>query len=186
MVDKIEKYQNPFKKYSYTPLNMPEPLSEQIIKGIEQVNGLYYRLVLVVATFKKGKTSSLQDVANRLGLPLLNVNVDISRLLLDLTTRQRAIHVSIILRDIVEKHNEKTILLDNIELLCDVSLKQDPLRLLQGISRNRTIVASWNGKIESGYLSYAEPNHPEYRRYPVKDFLVVSSVEDYLHIPNKI
>lgn len=171
---------------SLTFQNMPEPLSEQIIKGIEQVNMLYYRLVLVVAPSEKGKTSALQDVANRLGLPLLNVNVEISRLLLDLTTRQRAIHVATILRDIIENHNEKTILLDNIELLFDVSLKQDPLRLFQGISRNRTIVASWNGKIEIGYLTYAEPNHPEYRRYPVKDFLVVSPEEDYLHIPNKI
>ena len=132
---------------------MPEPLSEQIIKGIEQVNMLYYRLVLVVAPSEKGKTSALQDVANRLGLPLLNVNVEISRLLLDLTTRQRAIHVSTILRDIIENHNEKAILLDNTELLLDVSLKQDTLRLLQGISRNRTIVASWNGKIENGYLT---------------------------------
>lgn len=165
---------------------MSEPLSEQIIKGVEQVNGLYYRLVLVVARSEKGKTAALQDVANRLGLPLLNVNVEISRLLLDLTTRQRAIHVSTILRDIIENHNEKAILLDNTELLFGVSLKQDTLRLLQGVSRNRTIVASWNGKIENGYLTYAEPSHLEYRRYPVKDFLVVSPEEDYLHIPNKI
>jgi hypothetical protein len=37
------------------------------------------------------------------------------------------------------------VLLDNIELLFDVHLKQDPLRLLQGLSRNKTVVATWNG-----------------------------------------
>lgn len=165
---------------------MPEPLSEQIIKGIEQVTGLYYRLILAVAPSGKGKTLALQEVSERLALPLLNVNIELSRCLLDLTEKQRAIHASTILRDIIEKHNERVLLLDNTELLFDVSLKLDPLRLLQGISRNKTIAASWNGKIENGYLIYAEPNHPEYRRYPVKDFLVVSPEEDYLPISNKI
>ncbi|MBU0482850.1 MAG: BREX-3 system P-loop-containing protein BrxF, partial [Proteobacteria bacterium] len=51
---------------------------------------------------------------------------------------------------------------------------QDPLRLLQGLSRNKTVVASWNGAIIDGFLTYAEPAHPEYRRYPVHDFLVTN------------
>ena len=39
------------------------------------------------------------------------------------------------------------------------------LRLFQGVSRNRTIVATWNGTLENGYLSYAVPDHTEFRRY---------------------
>ena len=35
------------------------------------------------------------------------------------------------------------ILLDNIEVIFDVALKQDPLRLLQRLSRNKTVVAAW-------------------------------------------
>jgi len=66
------------------------------------------------------------------------------------------------------------ILLDNIEVIFEVELKQDPLRLLQGLSRNRTVVAAWNGNINNGFLSYAAPDHPEYQRYPIVDFLVVS------------
>jgi len=65
------------------------------------------------------------------------------------------------------------VLLDNIEILFEVALKQDPLRLLQSISRNRTIVATWSGSIEDGHLVYAAPYHPEYRRYEVGDLLVV-------------
>ncbi|MCH7944758.1 MAG: BREX-3 system P-loop-containing protein BrxF [Armatimonadetes bacterium] len=64
-------------------------------------------------------------------------------------------------------------LLDNIEILFDVTLEQDPLRLLEGVSRNRTIVAAWNGTLENGYLSYATPDHPEYRRYPRRELVVV-------------
>ena len=58
------------------------------------------------------------------------------------------------------------VLLDNTELLFDPTLKQDPLVLMQRASRNRTIVAAWNGTLGNGYLSYAEPDHSEYRRYP--------------------
>ena len=55
-----------------------------------------------------------------------------------------------------------------------LGLKQDPLKLLQGISRNKTVVAAWNGTIVDDYFTYAAPGHPEYRRYPMRDFLVVS------------
>ncbi len=37
------------------------------------------------------------------------------------------------------------VLLDNLEILFDTALEVEPLRLLQVSSRNRTIVASWNG-----------------------------------------
>ncbi|MEN6474686.1 MAG: BREX-3 system P-loop-containing protein BrxF, partial [Syntrophaceae bacterium] len=43
----------------------------------------------------------------------------------------------------------RVVLLDNIEILFDVSLKQDPLRLLQGLSRNTTLVAAWSGEIRA-------------------------------------
>jgi len=66
------------------------------------------------------------------------------------------------------------ILLDNTEIIFDVGLKQDPLRLLQGLSRNKTVVAAWNGTIVEDFLIYAAPAHPEYRRYPTRDFLVAS------------
>ena len=48
------------------------------------------------------------------------------------------------------------ILLDNMEVIFDVGLKQDPLRLLQGLSRNKTVVAAWNGSIveEQGLYHY--------------------------------
>ena len=69
------------------------------------------------------------------------------------------------------------ILLDNIEILFDISLKQDPLRLLQGLSRNKTIVAAWNGSIDSNNLIYATPDHPEYKRYPSRDLLIATPEE---------
>jgi hypothetical protein len=69
------------------------------------------------------------------------------------------------------------VLLDNIEILFDPSLKQDPLRLLQGLSRNKTIIAAWNGSFVNGYITYAKPDHSEYRRYPAINILIINPKE---------
>jgi hypothetical protein len=151
-----------------------EQWAEQIMHQINQAATLYHRLILVVAPSGKGKTKVLQEVAKRTGGRYINVSLDLSRQLLDFTERQRALQVSRVLSDIVGKNDEQAILLDNTEVLFDVSLKQDPLRCLQGLSRHRTVVSAWNGTIEHGYLIYAAPDHPEYRRYPASDLLVVS------------
>lgn len=153
---------------------MASLLADEIIRSIGQAVELYHRLVLLAAPAGTGKTAALQDVHGRTAAPLVNVNLELSRRMLDLTERQRTLQLPRLLSDIMEASAAEVILLDNIEVLFDVSLKQDPLRLLQGLSRSRTIVATWSGSIEGGRLVYATPDHPEYRRYPVRDFLVVN------------
>lgn len=148
--------------------------SDQLIRTIAQAEKLYYRLVLVTAPSGAGKTRLLQEVSKRTGAPLLNINLKLSRRMLDLTGRQRALQLPGLLSEIMYETKSNVVLLDNIEILFDVELKQDPLRLLQGISRNKTIVAAWNGSVTDGYLCYAAPGHQEYRRYEVCDFLVVN------------
>ncbi len=152
---------------------MAEPLSEQVIRKIGEAAPLYYRLILVVAPAGTGKTAALQEVREQIGAPLANVNLELSRRMLDLTAVQRATHLPRILGEIVNKAEGDLVLLDNIEVLFDVSLQQDPLRLLQGLSRNKTVVVAWNGNLGDKYITYATPGHPEYRRYPVRDFLVI-------------
>ena len=153
---------------------MAEPLADQVMRKIKQADELYHRLMLVVAPAGAGKTTALQDVEERVGAPLVNVNLDLSRRMLDLTERQRALQLPRLLREIINDATGEVVLFDNIEILFDVSLKQDPLRLLQGLSRNKTVVAAWNGSIDGDHMIYAVPDHPEYRRYMVRDFLVAS------------
>ena len=153
--------------------NVPQSPSEEILRKIEQAGDLYHRLVLVVAPSGSGKTSALQEAQRRTGAPLLNVNLELSRRLLDLTQTQRALRVPQLLADIVGQAGGQIVLLDNIEILFEASLRQDPLRLLQGISRNLSVVAAWNGSAANGYLIYAAPGHPEYRRCLAKDLLLV-------------
>lgn len=154
---------------------MFEPLADQVIIKINQAVGLYHRLVIVVAPAGAGKSRAIREVNQRTGYPLINLNVELSRRMLDLTERQRVLQVPRLLSEIMNNSDSNVVLIDNIEILFEVSLKQDPLRLLQGVSRHKTVVAAWNGSIAKEILIYAAPDHPEYRRYPVRDFLVITT-----------
>lgn len=153
---------------------MAEPLADQILHQIHHATELYYRLILVVAPAGAGKTIALQVVRDRIDAPLVNVNLELSRRMLELTERQRALQLRRLLSEMVDAIQADVILLDNIEVLFDISLKQDPLSLLQALSRNRTVVATWSGSADHQYLVYAKPDHPEFRRYPKGSFLEVN------------
>ena len=155
---------------------MTATIQDKIKQSLLASEGLYHRLVLLVGESGSGKTNVLRDVAEDFGASVINLNLELSSELLELTAKQRSLRLPSILDQIVSCELSPVIL-DNIEILFDKDLKQDPLRLLQGISRNRAVVASWNGAVTSGRLLYAEPGHPEYRNYETADALIVSMEE---------
>jgi hypothetical protein len=164
-------------KKKWTESIMAVPIQEKIKLSLEAAAGLYHRLVLLVGESGSGKTGVLRDVAEEFGRSVINVNLALSSELLELTTKQRSLRLPGILYQIVDKAQpppESPVVLDNLEILFDKDLKQDPLRLLQGISRNRAVVASWNGTSTGGRLGYAEMGHPEYRSYYPVDVLIVN------------
>ena len=154
---------------------MTRHLAEAVNEQIGHAERLYHRLVLVVGAEGAGKTTALRDLTDTTGAPLINVGVELSRRLLDLAEWQRPIRVAPLLDQIVAETGSDVILLDNIEVLFDVALHQDPLLLLRGLSRRRTVVASWNGSMEEGHVEYAVPGHPEHRRCPADGVLVVGA-----------
>lgn len=153
---------------------MKAPTSKDLSSLCETAATLYHRLVLVVGPARSGKTRLLQAAAAANGWPLINLNQRVSELLLELTQRQRALRVPRVVGDVLGSTGADVVLVDNLELLFSPDLAQDPLRLLQGLARNRTVVASWPGLMVGKQLSYAEPSHPEYRRYPELDTLWLS------------
>ncbi len=147
---------------------------ERIRERLAGISDLYSRLVLVVGPSGSGKTAVLRALGEAENAPVLPVGAQVAQRLLELTERQRVLQLPTILEDAVAGLPLEMTLLDNTEVLFSPVLKQDPLRLLQRISRNRTIVASWLGSVSGGHLTYAAPDHPEFRRYPTEDLLVVT------------
>ena len=142
-------------------------------RAIEEVAGQYYRLVVLAGGPGTGKTAALQFVAQKLGCPLVNVNLELSKRMLELTRTQRSNQVGRLLKDVIAAAPGDVVLLDNLELLFDPALQVEPLRLLQSVSRNRTVVASWNGSYRGGTLTYAQPGHPEFVQLKQTEAVVV-------------
>ena len=154
---------------------MPTPLATRIKDVLPRTREAYYKLVLAVGPAQTGKTATLNELAARHCWPRLNINLRLSERLLGLTHRQRATRVACILNDIIREEKSDVVLLDNIELLFAEDLAQDPLRLLQSLSRNRMIVAAWPGGFDGACLTYAEPGHPEARRYQTPQAVIVKA-----------
>jgi len=152
---------------------MAEPIQEKMRRSLQAADDLYHRLVLLVGKSGSGKTCILRDISEKFNAPMININLTLSCKLLELTAKQRSLQTPKILGQIANKA-QSLVVLDNLGIFFDKNLKQDPLRLLQGISRDRVVVASWSGASIGNKLWYAEMGHPEYRSYDSVDALIVN------------
>lgn len=153
--------------------SLRDEIGNQLLLAPQQ----YHRLTIILNPQKQpiGKTKRI--ILEEMGIAYINLGLALSQMLLELTERQRSLRLSHIIENVLANNEEKPVFLDHIEVLFTPQLNQDPLRLLQGLSRNRIILAVWNGQVENGYLTYASPDHPEYRRYSVHDLTVLSLVD---------
>ena len=146
----------------------------KLVEAIQQATSQYFRLAILVGAPTSGKTVLLRSLAQQFAYPLLNVNLELSQRLLDLTYAQRSQYVDRLFKDVITAVTGDVVLLDNLEILFDTSLEIDPLRLLQMSSRNHTLVASWNGSYQAGTLTYAEPGHPEFNQFKQIEAIVIT------------
>lgn len=156
---------------------MATPLADRIADQVADAAGLYHRLLLIVGPPRTGKTTALRQLSEMRGWPLVNVNLRLSEKLSELTSKQRALRVPRILGEIAAQHPGDILIFDNTEILFSPDLQQDPLRVLQDLARNRTLIASWSGQLEGAHLTYAEPSHPEYKRYASPDGVLIQAPE---------
>ena len=105
---------------------MLEQVYSEVKKSLHSAESLYYSLVLLVGQSGTRKSKILNKLAQELGTSVINANLIISGQLLELTSKQRALRLPSILDEICS-HAKSIVILDNIEVLFDKSLMQDPL-----------------------------------------------------------
>lgn len=157
---------------------MIDHLAYQISGKIEEIAGLYYKLILLVTDPETNNSINFDLLAHQLQSSAINTNLELSQRMLSLTPRQRSLKTASLLGAIIKDVSQDTVLLNNIHILFAPLLRQDPLRLLQNLSRHKTIIAVWEGQVQSQYLTYARSDHPEYRRYPARELVVISPVSN--------
>lgn len=139
---------------------------ERLVEEIRRVRSNYHPLVLLVGPAGSRRAAVLRLAAEQLAGRIINLNLELSRRLLDVPAEQRPLSFAPILDELLGP-DASPVFLHRIEMIFDPAFQQDPIRLLCHLSRTRTLVAAWNGRVEGAILTYAEPGHPEYRRYPV-------------------
>jgi hypothetical protein len=151
---------------------MAAPVTD-LMQAIRQAGDLYHRLVVLAGPQGVGKTAMLRSIAKEQDYPLINVNLQLCKAMLELTRDQRTRQVERLFKAVVGAVSAEVVLLDNLEVLFDPGLEVEPLRLLLNASRNQTLVAAWNGTFKDGTLAYAQPGHPEFVQFKQVEALVV-------------
>lgn len=147
---------------------------DEIAAAVKDVADAYHRLVLLVAPISSGKTLRLAGVAMKEGWPIVNVNIMVASGLLELDAEAQAIQCKQIIAAALSRSGGSAIALDNIEMLFEKQLRQDPLRLLQSLSRTSTLVVSWPGSFDGQDLTFADPGHRDYRKYSDPDVRILT------------
>lgn len=151
---------------------MTATAADRLAQELHAATGRYFRLVLLFG--RPGAAEAvLRELSRRTGARRINVSLELSRHLLELPLRERPRGVLSLLEATLSAEDHGPLLLEHLELLFEPSLAQDPLRLLQQLSRTRTLAAVWPGTLEAGHLVYAEPGHPEYYRTSAAELQVL-------------
>lgn len=148
---------------------------DSLLLAIEDARMRYHRIALLVGIAGSGKTSALQAVHSYSNAPIHNVGVELSRLMLELSEKERSIGLSRLFLDAMASPGADVVLLDRIEFLFHPRLQANPLELLKALGKTTVVVASWPGHTEGPYLAYSKPSHPEHKRYDIGDLVIVET-----------
>jgi hypothetical protein len=135
-------------------------LQESIALEIKTARTKRNKMLFVVVS--RISQVELQRAIHQMEIPILNVSLLLSEQLRLLPPEKRPFEVGRILRSLLAGENKDIVFLDRIEYLFDTELKQNPVRLFENLSGNKTLIVHWPGTLESGSLTYATPEHPEY------------------------
>ena len=129
---------------------------------VDQLGEMHTKLIVLTGLPGSGKTKLLHALGNKLGIDLLNVNLELGRRLSATPHAARGFSAGQLLRYIADKQRkEEVLLLDNIELLFERGLQINPLDLIKRLAHSKRVVAVWPGELRGNRLYYAEMTHPE-------------------------
>lgn len=117
----------------------------------------------------------VQKLASLTSARLINVSLELSKLLLEVPIAERTAIILPSLKQLVTPSANQVIMLDKLEILFEPSLKSSPLDLLKAIGRKQVIIVVWPGTVQNGRLIYAEVDHPEYKNYPITDLTFIEA-----------
>jgi len=142
--------------------------------SLESIETQYHRLIILINCEGAVKQEVLDMLESSRDIKPLNLNLELSSRLLEVSIKQRPLKVAENMEDLI-KAMPSPVLLDRLDILFEPSLQTDSLALLKSLSRNKTIIAFWTGTMKDNKLYYADPGYPEYKSNPVEDFVAIDA-----------
>ena len=157
-------------------LHSSNPALDRLERLVAEVGDLQSKLILLAGN--GGKTQLLRSLGERLQSLPVNVGVKLGQRLAATPASDRGFSANELLRDItVSARSNAPLLLDNLEVLFEPSLKINPLDLIKRLAHARSVVAVWPGELRDDRLVYARLGHPEYRDYTRDGIVVLETVQ---------
>ena len=144
--------------------------TEKLKKSIASLHRRYYKQIYVVE-YTNGNTVKRFSEEN--DIPYLNLNIELSKLLLKESIKRRPYKVSDYLNQLINASSKDMICLDYYELLFEPALRVNPFALFKSISRNKMLLIAWRGNLNDHQFIHAEPGHPEYQKYSIADSVLI-------------
>ena len=129
-----------------------------------------YNKILYLYEYKKGDTLKYYSEVNK--LPYINVNLYLSEKLMDVKPNRRPYKVVDLMNSLGD-NDDDIICIDYFEILFEPSLKLQPIDILKNLSRRKTVLVAWRYELKDGYLVYAQPGHPEYKKELITDTTII-------------
>lgn len=147
------------------------PVLDRLERLVGEIGDLQSKLILLVGN--GGKTRLLRTLAQRLNVAPFNLGVKLGHRLAATPVSERGFSANELLRELTDSaRGDAPLMLDNLEVLFEPSLKINPLDLIKRLAHSRRVVAVWPGEMRDDRLVYASMGHPEYRDY-TRDGVVV-------------
>ena len=147
---------------------------DKLTTALQSIDSQYHRLIILVNCDDSSKQEIRDILQEDHEVIPVNLNLELSARLLEYSIKQRPLKVAEIMADLIEAL-PSPVVFDKLDILFDPSLQTDPLALLQSLSRSKTIIAFWTDTMQDNKLFYAEPGYPEYRSYPIQDFVAIDA-----------
>lgn len=121
------------------------------------------RLVLLVATDPRALRAAAGAAATELGWRSVDLNTELTRVLIPLTTQERQEAAWDLLLEVVGPHRDGVVLAST-DILFEPMLGYRPYEALRRLGRQGSILAPWFGTVDGQDIVRAHPGHPEYVR----------------------
>ena len=116
-------------------------------KDLEELKRSYHKLLIIC----NRNSDLLSDCMTSLGIPMINLNLELSKALLKEPSSRRSRRAGEIVAEIIRECKSGKIYFNHIELLFHPTLQLDPIKLFLNLSRNKVLIISWSGNLRTEY-----------------------------------